>query len=341
MGRVAILFLILVVIVFGVFFTRPKSILAPLPTPEFSGWVAWWEERAAYDVIQKFPGSIQSVSPVWFMVHNDGTLSEIGKIDRKIIIKELKQSNVRILPTLGSEVGAELLSVFLNNKDKTDTFIVALVDAIKTLEVDGVDIDLEGIKKEDKDTFSLFLSELAQKLHDVGLQLSVTVHAQTEKVAWIGVEGQDLTRIADIADEVRIMIYDEHSAGSEPGSIASFNWIKNVARYNLSKMPKEKIVIGIPSYGYIWTKDDAKGLQFDEFNTYIKEENYTSVRDTLSGELVIKSQDFVGWLSDSEAMIAKINIFRSLGLNRFVIWHLGGMDEKFFYVDWLQQPILQ
>jgi len=39
-------------------------------------------------------------------------------------------------------------------------------------------------------------------------------------------------------------------------------------------------------------------------------------------------------LSDGQAMIDKINYYRSQGINRFVIWQLGGMDESMFDAAW-------
>ncbi|MCL5432694.1 MAG: glycosyl hydrolase family 18 protein, partial [Patescibacteria group bacterium] len=153
-------------------------------------------------------------------------------------------------------------------------------------------------------------------------------------VFWYGAEGQDLKTIGKIADEIRIMAYDEHSSGSNSGAISSFDWIKDIASHNLTLIEKDKIVIGIPTYGYVWTKDDSQGLQFYEFNKYLQKKQYEEKRDSGSGERIIKGQDFVAWLSDSQAMAAKINLLRSLGFNRFIFWHLGGMDEKLFDESW-------
>ena len=95
--------------------------------------------------------------------------------------------------------------------------------------------------------------------------------------------------------------------------------------------------MGIPSYGYIWPKsNDPKGLQYDEFNTYLHTndtKNQPSL-DKKSSELIYKEKSFTGWLSNSGAMIAKVDRLRSLGINKFIIWHLGGMDEKFFEKNW-------
>lgn len=306
-----------------------------LPPPKLSGWIAWWKEQQGYETEQKFPEKIRSVSPVWFMIDKNLNLANIGSINRKKAIEDLKAKNIEILPSLGSELTGEDLSLLLNNDRRIDGLISTLIGRLNILNVDGLDIDLEGIKREDKDAFSSFLSKISIQLKKRDLKMTVTVHAQTTKAVWKGVEGQDLKRIGEIADQIRIMVYDEHSTDTTEGAIASFNWIDDVAKYNLKLIDKEKIVIGIPSYGYIWTKKgDSRGLQFDEFYNYLQGKNYSQSRDNGSGEIVFKGDNFSGWLSDQDAMTKKIERLRALGINKFIIWHLGGMDEKFFDKNW-------
>jgi spore germination protein YaaH len=314
--------------------TNDKS-LKSLPPPEISGWIAWWKEDQAYDMLQRNPGKITSVSPVWFMVGRNIILEESGKVDREKTIADLSKLNVIVIPTLGSELTGKEISPLFNNGAKTDNFIENLVKKLTLLGVSGIDIDLEGVESEDRNAFLNFLTKLSQQLKKNNLELIVTIHAQTQNVEWQGVLGQDLRGIGEIADLVRIMTYDKHSSSTEPGSIAPIKWIDDVVQYNSGLINKEKIVIGIPSYGYIWEDNgNSKGLQYDEFHVFLGGKNYTESRDDESSELNFKSDGFTGWLSDSESMTAKIKSLRMKGFNKFVIWHLGGMDGKFFDNVW-------
>jgi spore germination protein YaaH len=299
----------------------------PLGLFEISGWVAWWEEQKAYDLIQNNHGKIREVSPVWFMVGDNFSLAQVGTLDKKKITADLKSQGLKVLPTLGSELSSGDINSFIEDKVKTKDLVAELVSCLLVLDADGVDIDLESIRETNRDNFNLFLGELAGKLRENNLAISVTVPAQTRNEAF----GYDLKRIGEIADEVRIMAYDKHSASTVHGAIAPIYWINAIAKYNLTMMDKSKIVMGIPSYGYIWSaRGGAKGLQFYEFNEYIKDFKYQEERDTESGELIVSASDFVGRLSDSYAISRKIESLRSIGINRFIIWHLGGMDERFF-----------
>jgi len=334
----SVIFIFILIIILFVSYKALKSVDSAkkvMTPPEISGWAAWWDEEKAYDLIQNNPGKIYCVSPVWFMVGSDLKLTDIGSSDKAEIVKELKSENVLTFPSLGSNLSGQDLSPLFNDQDKSRELIESLTNRLIGLGVDGVDVDLEGIEMSDKDKFSLFLQQLSSQMKKNNLSMSVTIHAQTGTIEWEGVLGQDIKRIGEIADEVRIMTYDKHSAGSGPGAISPIKWMQEVALFNSAFIDKNKIVLGIPSYGYVWTKDgDAKGLQFDEFNDYLKGLNYEDSRDASSKELVVRTDDFTGWLSDSFAMQSKIENLRAAGYNRFIIWHLGGMDEKFFEKDW-------
>jgi len=297
---------------------------------EISGWIAWWKEAEAYDLIQKYSAQITNVSPVWFYVNKDLDLINVGDVDRLEVTRDMKNFEIDLVPSLGSELDSEQLSLFLNDADRINVVVENLISQLVSLNVQGVDIDLEKIKKEDKDAFSQFLLNLSKRLKEENINLYVAVHAQTEKVEWEGVLGQDLGKIGDAADYVRIMTYDRHSCSNGPGAISPIDWMKDVALYNSNFIDAEKIVIGIPSYSYVWAGDECISLQYDELKKYLEGKSYTQKRDNESKELVFESEDFTAWLSDSEAMMKKIEGLREIGYDKFVIWSLGGMDEKLF-----------
>src|SRR4030043_2492819 len=190
------------------------------------------------------------------LINSNLDLVDKGRVDKVRVINDMKNYGISVLPSLGSELNAEEFGQFLNSQQKIDSLIDNFVNQLTSLGADGADIDLEGIKKEDKDAFSQFLLKLSEKFKNNNLELVVTVHAQTEKVEWEGVLGQDLKRIGEVADYVRVMAYDKHSASTGPGGISPIHWIKDVAVYNSHFIDKDKIVIGVPSYSYVWTEDD-------------------------------------------------------------------------------------
>jgi spore germination protein YaaH len=312
--------------------SKPK-----LGQPEVSGWIAWWKEEQAYGLAASQSAKIKSVSPVWWRVNDELEIEKVGKADFGQTAAKMKSLGIRIYPSLGSELTGDKLSPLFSDEQKSDQLIASLITQISGVEVDGLDIDLEGIAESDRESFVVFLEKLKKICVNQKWKLSVTIQAQDGKNFWFGAKGQDIKKIGGIADEVRIMAYDRHSASGDAGPIAPLNWIKDVAEYNSDLISREKIVMGVPSYGYIWPDEgDPKGWQWDEFWKFLENKEYSVNRDEESGELIVTGTDFTGWLSDGEAMAKKINQYRLLGLNRFAIWHLGGLDEAIFGKFWPQ-----
>ena len=75
---------------------------------------------------------------------------------------------------------SEILSTFENRAYLIDNIIDELIDA----GVDGVNIDFENMYQSDKDNYSRFLIELAPRLREAGLTLSVDVTAPDGSETW-------------------------------------------------------------------------------------------------------------------------------------------------------------
>ena len=52
------------------------------------------------------------------------------------------------------------------------------------------------------------------------------------------------------------MSYDEHTRYTPPGPVAGYRWTLKNLEYALKFVPKEKLSLGIPVYGYRWFAGD-------------------------------------------------------------------------------------
>ncbi len=337
-GALLVFIVITIISRFGDKIPKSDYSFVLMENPEISGWVAWWKEDEGMDLINRHNSQISSISPFCFIVNDSLEVeNKCKKLLNKDVVLQYKDAGIKVIPTLGSDIRYEQWTPLLTN----DTGIKQLAEYLSTqiadIGADGIDLDIEGIEESDRDRFTRMVEIFNDVFSSRGQHLSVTIHAQDGKNFYKITKGQDIRAIGRLADEVRIMAYDQHGTFSGPGPITSLNWLKDTVNYNLSLIPRDKLVIGLPSYGYIWEQTGySKGYLYSEFMDYLNKstEKYYVDRDSSSKELVYKTSLYEGWLSDAFSVIAKINTVRFLGVNRFVIWNLSGIDERLFDHNW-------
>ena len=106
-------------------------------------------------------------------------------------------------------------------------------------------MDLEEIAAENAERYHDFLEELAGALHQAGRQLSVCVPAKEDE-GEEGMEAFNYGLIAETADQLVIMMYNEHGwPGSGSGPVSSTPWMEAVLDYALQQAEPQKIVAAV------------------------------------------------------------------------------------------------
>jgi spore germination protein len=304
---------------------------------EMSAWIPWWEEERGLVSMRNNSVELQVISPVWYQISDQGELQETESQYRGKIIELARSREIKIIPTISNAedfgFDSERVSEFLDSRERQENFASEIIRIAVDSGFDGWDFDWEEIFPEDKDSYSAFLGYLARKFEEIGLLLSVSVHAQTgEESDWIGTKGQDLARIGQYADFVRIMAYDFHHAGSIPGSVTPLGKLAQVVEYSLSVIPVDKLVVGLPTYGYRWTMGGGQSMQYAEIKeniaalgaeVYLDEESFSKWSEYNLGGV-----DYIVWFEDGQTLAKKISLVREYGIYQICLWHLGGEDEQ-------------
>ena len=98
-----------------------------------------------------------------------------------------------------------------------------LAEAIR-YSLDGINIDFENMKKEDKDMYSRFIIELTPRLKDMGIVVSVDVTAPDGSETWSLCFDRNV--IGDVADYIIFMAYDQYGTSSnKSGTTAGYDWV--------------------------------------------------------------------------------------------------------------------
>lgn len=306
-----------------------------------SGWVPWWEEEKAIESIKLNSNKISAISPVWYKINNQARLEQIESKNKQEVITSAVDYQIKIIPTISNAgqfgFDSERVHKLLNSKEIQQNFINEIIQIAVDNDYQGWDFDWEEIKAEDKDLYSEFIKSVSIEFDKFDLILSVCVHAQTGQLTdWVGTQGQDLKKIGEYADLVRVMAYDFHYSGSPPGSIIPIQTLKKVIEHNLTKIPVEKLVIGLPTYGYDWKSNIGEPLQhyriLERINNHKIEIKLDEKTNSKWGMYEVNGAKRTIWFEDGESLFEKINIITDYNIFQICFWHLGGEDSQIWSI---------
>ena len=286
-----------------------------------------------------------SVSPFIYALEPDGSISKRGTIFSEDEQKKTQDTGTEVIPTITNNFdkdkkGTELLK----DTEKTKRHIDLILSEVEKSNYDGIDIDYENLSPEVKDAFTSFIATLSSKLHEKGKTLSVTVQAKRgDDQNWDGVGASDYEKLGEVADSVRIMTYDYSRLNTPPGPIAPRTWFRDVYTYAVSKIPAEKIVAGVPSYGYKWcTKSvndscESTGLVWTGVQNIIKKHQPLVEWNNEAASPWFMYTDeagntYVVNFENHQSLSAKLAVVKELGLSGVVIWRLGNEDPENYRV---------
>jgi spore germination protein len=320
--------------------TSQNAKLQTLPASRFSAWIAWWNEDQAISSLEQVSGNkLEAILPAWYSLNEKGRIEPVDKVTKRRELTEFAISHGKdILPMISNDFDPVRVSSLLDDSNLTYEQIDQLVFTAKTEGYKGWDIDWEEFYEGDKIGFNDFIKILSEKSHEKNLILSVTLQAKTGKDGQReAIRGQDYETIGKYADQVRIMAYDFHGEDSEPGPVTPLDKYEQVLTYAVSTIPPEKLVIGLPTYGYDWGKDKGEGIQYKDAVNRINSFKGSFKRDPVSlalvGTYLKNNQKHTLWFEDKESIEAKIQIARSFGVYQFSFWRLGGEDETMWSIN--------
>lgn len=202
-----------------------------------------------------------------------------------------------------------------NLRDKLINDIIAA-----SANFDGVQIDFESVIPADKEIFLEFLTILKKELK--GKTLSIAVPARRKYVN----DAFDYDKIGKIADRIIIMAYDQHWSTSKPGPVSSLNWCGEVVKYTISKIPAEKIVMGIPFYGRAWIdKNPARAYRLNSTKDIMKElkPEIEYTEDGIPFFTYSTTVQVSHYFDDKNTIADKLKLYRSGSVTKAAFWRIS------------------
>ncbi|KHF40028.1 glycosyl hydrolase family 18 protein [Halalkalibacter okhensis] len=270
-----------------------------------------------------------------YELNADGTLTPID--DQAIINTALANQVVPLMVITNLEDGAfstELVTTVLQSEELQNRLLdeaIAIMDEKGYL---GLDFDLEYLGAQNREQYNELMRKARVRVDERGYFLSSALAPQVEPdMPGVLYEGHDYATHGEVADFVFLMTYEWGWTGGPPMAVAPISQVRRVIEYAASVMPNDKIMMGIPLYGYDWT------LPFEEGVTRARAiDHQEAIRLAATHNAIIEydpvaqspffnyideeGQEHEVWFEDARSIQAKFDLVKEFGLRGFYYWVL-------------------
>lgn len=305
-------------------------------------WDYYSEVASAPDRTGVKMDGVNVVSPAFFHLNTSGELTENVGTQGQAYIDWAHSNGYKVWPMV-QNAGNGMLNVtsnIMNDYNKRQKLINQIVNYCVKYKLDGINIDFENMKKEDKDMYSRFIIELTPRLKDMGIVVSVDVTASDGSETWSLCFDRNV--IGDVADYIIFMAYDQYGTSSnKSGTTAGYDWV-NLSLNKFLKteeIESNKIILAIPLYTRLWT-EDSSGKVVKQSTVSMK--NIDSILpsgvnkqwDDNLKQYYVEYQDGQYtkkmWIEDEKSLKEKINLINSNNLGGVASWEKGMETDNFW-----------
>jgi spore germination protein YaaH len=274
---------------------------------------------------------IDTLKPQYYKLSASGTLIQLttanagcNAYSENNALEIKKYSKSQYVTVAGNLPGMDAL---VTSQAKMVQAVTTLKTFLDTVKFTGVEIDFEGFSQwtpQQYQGYKNFLTLLGNTLHQNGYKLMIDGPAvsanDSSQYQW---RYEDFNALP--VDYIVVMEYDWQYDSGVGTPVAPFAQEKEVTRAVIGEIKDiNKIVIGIPSYGY----HGRIGGDSITIDTYAQSQTYpgftTAKRDKLSGEMMFTHAGIFYDYADSQTLNLKRSLIESLGIKNISVWSLGG-----------------
>ncbi|MHC1479447.1 glycosyl hydrolase family 18 protein [Frateuria aurantia] len=296
---------------------------------------------------------IDTLVPTWYGVDKDGLVQ--GEANATVM-DVAHQHHVRIMPILSTTGGSDTINQLMDHPAAQDAMNTALVRIARAQGYEGFQFDFEGVSYLKRDAFTALVAHTAKALHLAGLKLSIAIvpnapgyfAGSTAFGRWMWTDWRgvfDLPALARVVDLICLMTYDQNTRWTTPGPVDGMPWIEHQLDYALQHVPREKLSLGIATYGYHWFTgdpvDSAGKAHPNIVGDYIDYDESKPLADATHASVQWDAAEQESWfyfyrddmrewvfMPDARSFSARYELVKTRGLEGFCSWVLGAEDPK-------------
>jgi spore germination protein YaaH len=277
----------------------------------------------------------QQVGVVYPTYYNCGAEGTVTGQDDPLVTGWSLARKIAVMPRLNCQNPNDETQILTNGATR-EKFIGALVALCEQYGYQGIQIDFEGAPPTDREPFTVFITELAARLHAIGDKLSTIVTAKTYNVKTGRAAMYDDAALSVPSDYIFVLDWGLHWTTSAPGALDEMAWFKKVAEYAATMPNKSKFVLGMPLYGIDWAGSGGAGnpgtpLEYSEVMARAAQYGATPQWEPTAQDpwftYTTEGIQHTVWFTNHQSVQARVELADSLGLG-VGLWHLGAEDQS-------------
>ncbi|MBK8507200.1 MAG: glycosyltransferase [Candidatus Competibacter sp.] len=308
------------------------------------GFFVNWDDSSMTSLKQNL-GSLDMLIAEWLHLSDEnGSVREDDPVRQAHATQYIRdrRPDVSIVPLINNWNGREWegakLGRMLVKSDARARVIEQLLAYVERHNFAGVSIDFEDIPAKAQPDFQRFIAELHTVFQPKKLSVSVNVPASDPAF--------DYRKLANSADYLIVMAYDEHWSTGAPGPIASLPWFAKVLRQRQRDIPAEKMIVAIGNYGYDWQAGGhpAEERTFEEAVLVAKESEGAIHLDPVSLNPTFDYADDDDhihhvWMLDAVTAFDQLAVIRSIQPRGVALWRMGSEDPALWRIFGKSEPL--
>lgn len=217
------------------------------------------------DILEEIAPHLTEISIFSYGFTEEGALVPPQEEGERRILETAAIQNVMpalVLTPLDAEgrFNNHLVSVLVRDLSVQQRLIRELWAAVQEKGYQIVNVDFEYVLPEDRMPFVDFIRRLRVIFNLYGIRVTVALAPKTsDDQQGLLYEGIDYAALGEAANGVFLMTYEWGYTYGPPMAVAPLNMVRRVVEYAMTRIPRDKIILGIPNYGYDWPLSYVRG----------------------------------------------------------------------------------
>ena len=301
--------------------------------PESENISMIWEYFSEYGSAPTRQGKLQGVnvvSPTFFTLRDEGKGEVIENVGNSgtAYITWAHNNGYKVWPSISNNSYINTTSDIMRDYKLRQNLINKIVSLVVKYDLDGINIDFENMKAEDKSLFNRFIIELTPRLKEYGKVVSVDVTAPDGSENWSMC--YDRHTIGKVADYIVYMAYDQNGDSKE-GTTAGCDWTEvNIKKFvgTQEEIDSKKVILAVPFYTRVWYTNEngqkrSVAVDMKRLVEIIPSGSKKTWDDSLKQyvtEYTKNGRKYKVWIEDEKSLDAKLSLIFEYNLAGAAYW---------------------